>query len=75
MRSETRLKLKHASGWALLGAWFFFGGCASQEQQGTTTRTVLDVIGLVCPPEITVGECVARVEAYLALQPADAGTE
>lgn len=71
-------KLKHASGWVLLGIWFFFGiSCAGHQDQQAAMRTLLDVVQAVCPPEITVGDCAYRVEALLdAPKPtADAGAD
>ena len=62
-----------ALGWVLFGA-----GCTTREQRAQTTRNVLDVVSMICPPEITVGDCMHRVEAFLALgDPAivDAGAE
>jgi hypothetical protein len=84
----NRRKLKHASGWALLGVWFLFGtSCASSPDRAAAMRSMLDVVRMVCPPEMTVGDCAFRVEKLLdmpremaeqadrAAQAADAGTD
>ena len=73
---SARLKLKHASGWAMLFGWFLFGAaCASDPKPAAETalRALLDVIEIVCPPEITVGDCASRVKAWLPPDQRDGG--
>jgi hypothetical protein len=76
MRRATRLKLKHASGWALLGAWILFGAsCGSKPDNGAAMRTALDIVNMICPPEMTVGDCTWRVANFVDPKHADAGTD
>jgi hypothetical protein len=80
-----RKKLKHATGWVMLGIWFFFGASCTSPDKTAAIRTALDLVHAICPPETTVGDCLARVDAMLAAGqrlvepnpyvPADAGTE
>lgn len=74
----NRKKLKHATGWALFVGWILFGvSCASVPRTSpeSAIRAVLDIIELVCPPEITVGDCHNRVRAWIPEETADAGKE
>jgi hypothetical protein len=65
----------------LVGLWFFFGAsCASTPKPSpeTAIRAALDIIEIICPPETTVGDCAARVKAWLPAQKslaADAGSD
>lgn len=75
-----RKKLKRASGWALFAGWILFGASCSQGQRPspeTAMRAALGIVEVICPPEITVGDCAYRVKAWLPAQAslADAGTE
>ncbi len=73
---SVRRKLKRAVGVAQLLGWILFGAsCGASKPEGDAVlRSLLDVIEIVCPPEITVGDCTARVKAWLPLKGrADAG--
>ena len=79
----NRKKLKHATGWAMFIGWIFFGVSCSGAPRPSPEKSilaVLDIIELACPPEITVGDCHARVRAWLPVEanpyvPADAGKD
>lgn len=49
-------------------------GCGGGQRPSAdaVTRSTLDIIQILCPPEMTVGDCTNRVKAWL---PADAGKD
>ena len=71
---KPRLKLRFGKLYTLglIGLWYFFGvSCASAPKASpeVAIRAALDIIEIICPPETTVGDCAARVKAWLPMEP------
>ena len=63
-------------GVVMIATIFWLADCATPEARGMTARTALGIVKILCPPEVTVGDCLAKVEQFLPPEPGDdAGAE